>query len=90
MKDIDRYSEQNIPEQSSKRLQSLSHFYEEFYKQLNDLGFSTRSSRYREVSKNINEAGLNNYKQIIFAGFFALTQSEKEIFNRHRDHGKFL
>ncbi len=79
---VESYIEEEIPEQTRGRLQSLSVFYEEFYKEIADRGFSTRSNRYWTVAEKIHELGLDKYKQIIFAGFFALTTAEKEIFKK--------
>lgn len=67
---------------TKENLQSLSFFYAEFYKKLTTLGFSTRSSRYIKVSEDINSSYLKNFKKVIFAGFYALTNSEKTIFKK--------
>jgi CRISPR/Cas system-associated exonuclease Cas4 (RecB family) len=80
VKEIDLIAGQNIPKPTAKRLQSLSHFYEAFYKKIEEGNFSTRSSRYRAVSAEIDRLNLDRFKTVIFAGFFALTESEKEIF----------
>jgi CRISPR/Cas system-associated exonuclease Cas4 (RecB family) len=80
VKEIDLIAGENIPEPAAKRLQSLSHFYETFYKKIEEGDFSTRSSRYRTVSAKIDRLNLDRFKAVIFAGFFALTESEKEIF----------
>ncbi len=81
LKDFDSFISDNIP-LSKKNLQSISYFYEKFYKEVDYLGYSTRSSRYKSVSENISETFLNNFKKIIFAGFFALTHSERRIFKK--------
>ena len=80
VKEIDSISGENIPEPTAKRLQSLSYFYETFYKRIEGDHFSTRSSRYRAVSENIDRLNLDRFKKVILAGFFALTESEKKIF----------
>jgi ATP-dependent helicase/nuclease subunit B len=82
VKQIEPLTGEVIPEQTLARLQSLSFFYENFYKAIKEKGLSTRSKRYREVSKTIDESGLSFYEQIIFAGFFALTKSEKILFGK--------
>ncbi len=46
-KNIQLFTEEVIPEQTLKRIQSLSFFYEEFYKTVREMDFSTRSYRYR-------------------------------------------
>jgi ATP-dependent helicase/nuclease subunit B len=81
VKEIDHMSGENIPEPTARRLQSLSYFYETFYQKIDEAHYSTRSSRYREVSLNIERVKLDLFRKIIFAGFFALTRSEKGIFN---------
>jgi CRISPR/Cas system-associated exonuclease Cas4 (RecB family) len=80
VREIDNIAGENIPEPTAKRLQSLSHFYETFYKRIEEDHFSTRSSRYRAVSENIDRLNLDRFKKVVLAGFFALTESEKKIF----------
>ncbi|MBI5848846.1 MAG: PD-(D/E)XK nuclease family protein [Nitrospirae bacterium] len=80
VKEINDLAAGAVPERSLAMLQSLAYFYERFYQQLDELGFSTRSVRYRAVADGISRAGLSKFKRIIFAGFFALTRSEHQIF----------
>ena len=80
VREIDSITGENIPEPTAKRLQSLSYFYETFYKMMEEGHFSTRSSRYRAVSENIDRLNLERFGKVILAGFFALTESEKKIF----------
>ena len=80
VREIDLVAGENIPEPTAKRLQSLSYFYEALYKRIEKGHFSTRSSRYRTVSENIDRLILGRFKRVILAGFFALTESEKKIF----------
>jgi len=80
VKEIDIIAGEKIPEPTARRLQSLSYFYETFYRRIEEGHFSTRSSRYRAVSAKIDHLNLDRFKTVIFAGFFALTESEKEIF----------
>jgi ATP-dependent helicase/nuclease subunit B len=80
VKEIDTIAGENIPGPTARRLQSLSYFYETFYGKIEDGNFSTRSSRYRAVSDKIDRLNLDRFKTVIFAGFFALTESEKKIF----------
>ena len=79
VKEIDSIAGENIPEPTTRRLQSLSYFYEMFYKRIEESRLSTRSSRYRAVSENIGRIHLGRFKRVILAGFFALTESEKKI-----------
>jgi ATP-dependent helicase/nuclease subunit B len=80
VREIDSIAGENIPEPTAKRLQSLSYFYETLYNRIEEGHFSTRSSRYRAVSENIERLNLDRFKRVILAGFFALTESEKKIF----------
>lgn len=82
VKNIEHITQEAIPEQSLKRLQSLSFFYEEFYKTTGEMSFSTRALRYLMVSEQAETASLAQYRQIIFAGFYALTNSEKTLFKK--------
>ena len=82
VREIENISSKIIPEQSAGTLQSISYFYDEFYKELKRQQYSTRSFRYRAVSEKINFIDLSRLKKIIFAGFFALTHSERNLFNK--------
>jgi CRISPR/Cas system-associated exonuclease Cas4 (RecB family) len=90
VKEIDSIAGGDIPETTAKRLQSLSHFYEAFYKRVEEAHFSTRSSRYRVVSENIDRLNLDRFEKVILAGFFALTESEKKIFRSLLEKGNTL
>lgn len=79
----------DIPLNSKKHLRFLSKTYEIFYKQLQHRQLSTRSSRYRRVSES-DLSGLLNFKQIIFSGFYGLTESEIQILRRVSDFEGFL
>jgi ATP-dependent helicase/nuclease subunit B len=82
VREIESFIAEGIPDQTRNRLQSLSLFYEEFYKETVARGFSTRSKRYWAAAERTAEAGLDKYAQIIFAGFFALTKAEKMLFRK--------
>jgi CRISPR/Cas system-associated exonuclease Cas4 (RecB family) len=90
VREIDLVAGENIPGPAAKRLQSLSYFYETFYRRVEEGHFSTRSSRYRAVSENIERLNLDRFKKVILAGFFALTESEKEIFRSLRKRENVL
>ena len=81
-----------IPKYTGERLVSLSYFYDAFYKKAVSLGLSTRSQRYQLAAKQIAQSGLDLYNHIVFAGFFALTQAEKIIFQKliYYDNTRFL
>lgn len=82
VRDIEPLTQEVIPEQTLQRLQSLSFFYEEFYKTIESMSFSTRALRYRVVSEKAETANLSQYRQVVFAGFYALTKSEKTLFKK--------
>ena len=79
---VDFFIAEGMPEQTIERLQSLSYFYEQFYREIDALGFSTRSRRYQVAAEKIDKAGLGKLQRIIFAGFFALTGAEKALFKK--------
>ncbi len=71
-----------MPGPSQQRVASFEIFYERFYQKINEECLSTRSLRYRIVAEKIEVTDVRKFRKIIFAGFFALTVSEKEIFNK--------
>lgn len=79
VKAIEPYTEDGIPAQTLNALQSLSFFYEGFYKIVKEKGFSTRSLRYRAAAEMDVNLELAVFKQVIFAGFFALTRYETTL-----------
>jgi len=84
VREIQPFTEEVIPAETLKRLQSLSFFYDEFYKTIEDLHYSTRSYRYRTAAEKIEDFGIDRYRKVIFAGFYALTESEKTLFKKVR------
>jgi CRISPR/Cas system-associated exonuclease Cas4 (RecB family) len=82
VKGIESFIEEGMPGQTAERLQSLSFFFEQFYEEIGSLGFSTRSMRYRVAAEKIDESVLGKFERIIFAGFFALTNAEKTLFQK--------
>ena len=92
VKEIDLMVGGDIPGPTARRLQSISYFYEAFYKKIAEANDSTRSSRYREVASRIEKIKLRQFERIIFAGFFGLTRSEREIFRSlgRREESLFL
>jgi len=82
IKSIQPYIDEQIPEHTIKRLQSLSYFYEEFYKFLEQTEFTTRALKYRIAAHAMDKAGLDTVPLIIFAGFFALTLHEQTMFKK--------
>ncbi|MHB8483227.1 MAG: PD-(D/E)XK nuclease family protein [Nitrospiria bacterium] len=86
LKSVETYIAEGIPRYTEERLQSLTYFYEEFYKNAASLGFSPRSKRYRFAAEQVDQAGLDQYDRIIFAGFFALTHTEQILFRKLLSH----
>jgi len=74
--------EQEVPPRSRERLQSLAYFYDAFYPAVEENGLSTRSSRYRLVSREIEQSDVPVTAPIILAGFYALSESETALFRR--------
>jgi ATP-dependent helicase/nuclease subunit B len=81
VRDIQPYAEETIPLRTQQRLQSLSFFYEEFYETLEKQGLSSRALRYRSAAGKFDEVRQEG-QRIVFAGFFALTESEKTLFRK--------
>lgn len=86
VREIDAFMADDISGYTRERFQSLSLFYETFYREAAAGGFSTRSERYVAVSERIGEAGLDQYGAVIFGGFFALTKAEKDLFQKLGSH----
>jgi ATP-dependent helicase/nuclease subunit B len=62
-----------------KKLESFSRLYGEFYSAVEKEGLLTRSMKYALVAGRADELDRKKYGDIVFAGFFALTASEKLI-----------
>lgn len=90
VREIEPLTQEVIPEQTLQRLQSLSFFYEEFYKTIESMSFSTRALRYRAVSEKIEDTYIKQYEQVVFAGFYALTKSERTLFKKLRQFDNTL
>ncbi|HEY9595662.1 MAG TPA: PD-(D/E)XK nuclease family protein, partial [Spirochaetia bacterium] len=72
--------EEKVPTRARERLQSLAHFYEEFYKEVEKRGFSTRASRYASVSRTIDPGDFPGDGPIILGGFAGLRGAEHRMF----------
>ncbi len=62
-----------------KKLESFSRLYGDFYKELEKENLLTRSVKYAGAAAKIEKFDHARYENIIFAGFFALTNAEKTI-----------
>ncbi|MCX8012230.1 MAG: hypothetical protein N3A64_03640, partial [Desulfobacterota bacterium] len=90
LKATDYITCENIPAETSRRLQSLSYFYQSFYQRIIQDSYSTRSLRYQEVASEIDKVNFDSFSKIILAGFFTLTSSEKKIFNFLKTKGQVV
>ncbi len=68
-----------LPPHAAGSLQSLSFFYDRFYKTIREAGYSSRSERYVSAASDLS-ADLLPYRQIVLAGFYALTEAERRLF----------
>jgi ATP-dependent helicase/nuclease subunit B len=82
VKEVDSLLSEGMPDRSLEQLQTLSYFYEEFYKTIEASGYSTRSMRYEDVARRLTEADLAGFDQIVIGGFFALTRMEQTLFEK--------
>lgn len=77
---IDYLIQNNLPSNLTnfpQRISRFSNIYSQFYEALEKKGFSTRSIKYKQASLYSKK-----YKQenVIFAGFYDLTKTERELF----------
>ncbi len=68
-----------LPPLTGGGLQSLSFFYDRFYRAVTGAGYSSRSQRYVRAARGLAREMLP-YGQIIFAGFYACTECERRLF----------
>jgi CRISPR/Cas system-associated exonuclease Cas4 (RecB family) len=74
--------EGGVPPKAATRLQSLSFFYDQFYRHAEGHGISTRALRYRRVAEGIEEENLCGFNAVLLCGFFAFTRSEKQLLTK--------
>ena len=82
VREIQPFSDEVIPKHALARLQSLHFFYKTFYEKISQLGMATRSMRYRMAVDKALEYSIDRFEKVIFAGFYALTRSEKDLFRK--------
>lgn len=82
LKQADGLVQEVVPQGSLERLQSISWFYEHFYQEVRERGFSTRSMRYSSAAEAYDAASLSQFSRIVIAGFFGLTEAEKALFRK--------
>ncbi|MFQ5905122.1 MAG: PD-(D/E)XK nuclease family protein [bacterium] len=73
-------AQERLPSRVREVLTDLAGLYQSFYKKLEEKGCCTRSVRYQRVAQDCERLDLSSYCQILLAGFFALTNAEKKIF----------
>lgn len=81
LKSVEDLIETRLPPQTDAELQSLSFFFQRFYSAIKEEGFSSRSERFRFVSSELEPAMLP-FRKVIFAGFYALTECERRLFEK--------
>lgn len=72
----------DIPAKSQEKLRFLSIVYEEFYNELIDRNLCTRALRYRKLAESDDLESYLQINNLIYAGFFAFTASEKKILQK--------
>ncbi len=82
VKEIQPFTDEMIPRHALARLQSLHFFYKTFYEKISRSGMATRSMRYRMAAEGVLESGIDRFEKVIFAGFYALTKCEKDLFRK--------
>jgi ATP-dependent helicase/nuclease subunit B len=82
VKEIQPFADEMIPEHAMARLQSLHFFYKAFYEKIARLDMVTRSMKYRMAAETVFESGIDGFEKVIFAGFYALTRCEKDLFRK--------
>ncbi|MCK4936848.1 MAG: hypothetical protein KAR84_08340, partial [Elusimicrobiales bacterium] len=82
-KELSQYDE-ILPEEINapeflKRFKKFSALYKDFYSAIEAANLLTRALKYSNTARDIEKFDSLKYENIIFAGFFALTASEKAI-----------
>lgn len=79
---IDSLVAEKIPVQTRNRFQKLSFFFEQFYSWLEREKFSTRASRLETVLKRIELEQIDDFNQLILAGFFVMSRAEATLLKK--------
>jgi CRISPR/Cas system-associated exonuclease Cas4 (RecB family) len=80
LKGVQALIEEDLPERVRGAMSDLASLYERFCVTLERQHWSTRSARYRHVSRADPDLVWGPYDRILLAGFVALTRSEARIF----------
>lgn len=73
-----------------RKLESFSRLYADFYEAVEKEGLLTRSMKYAAVAARIPALDTARYQNIVFAGFFALTNAEKAVIKHLAENGARL
>jgi hypothetical protein len=79
LRTVEPLIETPLPPRTVGGLQSLSFFYDRFYRAITEAGFSSRSQRHVLAASGLTSEMLP-YRQIVFAGFYAFTECERRLF----------
>ena len=79
LRTVESLIETPLPPRAGGGLQSLSFFYDRFYEAVTEAGYSSRSERYVRAASGLTREMLP-HRQIVFAGFYAFTESERRVF----------
>lgn len=90
IKEVQPFADGMMPKHAQARLQSLHHFYETFYEKVSGLDMMTRSMKYRMAGEKVFESDIEKFAKVIFAGFYALTRSEKDLFRKLRQREEVI
>ncbi len=82
VKEIQPFTDELIPTHALSRLQALHFFYKAFYERLSEMGLATRSMKYRTAAEEVAGSSLDRFEKVVFAGFYALTRCEEDIFKK--------
>ncbi|MDD5070805.1 MAG: PD-(D/E)XK nuclease family protein [Candidatus Omnitrophica bacterium] len=77
-----------IPESINWLLENIILLSKYYHQRLREDNLYSRGMRYREVSANISSYDLNEFKEIIFANFFFLHETEQKIIKFFLDSGR--
>jgi hypothetical protein len=78
---LERVGPEEVPSAVRTLLCDVRRLYEDFYALLSAEGMSTRSRRYRLAGDAMEKIDLEDVPQVLPAGFYGLTRSERKIFS---------
>jgi ATP-dependent helicase/nuclease subunit B len=77
--EVEVITKEEVPQRVRDRLVTLSKLYTSFYGHIASSYLSTRATRYRTIAAECGLFDVTDYSHVIFAGFFALTASERTV-----------